>query len=105
FNFWLTCKSAYTACVDFATVPGTATANVDYVSSFGTVCFPPGVTNAQVIVSVLGDLECETNEFFGLQLSNPVGVLLSPNQARATILDDDCIFVRFSPTTNSANEG
>jgi parallel beta-helix repeat protein len=75
--------------VKYATVPGTATAGVDYVSKTGTLVFPPGVTTQNVAVAVRGDKLHELDETFGLVLSAPVNAFITTGTATATILDDD----------------
>jgi subtilisin-like proprotein convertase family protein len=99
FNLWLSSPSSFPACLDYATMNGTATAGSDYIATNGTVCFPPGVTNAVIVVRVLGDFETEPNETFFVNLSNPLTALLNTNRATGTILDDDGISVRIFPAT------
>lgn len=66
-----------------------ATADVDYVPVSGTATIGPGALEAKVTVVVKGDNVSEQNEFFQLNLSNPVGANLTDNQAIGTILDDE----------------
>ena len=103
FNLWLSCKSSFTACVDYVTVDGTATAPGDYISTAGTVCFAPGITNATITIPVKGDFESESNETFFVDISNPQGAIIGIQRAVGTIIDDDGITVRIAP--GSANEG
>jgi uncharacterized repeat protein (TIGR01451 family) len=50
--------------VKYATAPGTAHENIDYVASSGTVTFPPGIVEQPIVVSVLPDLLDEFDETF-----------------------------------------
>ena len=89
FRVRLSAPSALTAQVEFTTVDGTAVAPADYLTTFGTLTFPPGTTNQTIHVPIRGDNRFEPTETFGVTLSSPVGSLLSRSQALGTILDDD----------------
>ncbi|MDA1164900.1 MAG: autotransporter-associated beta strand repeat-containing protein [Planctomycetota bacterium] len=65
------------------------TSLADYLAAAGTVTIPAGEVSVQVPVVVLGDTEVESNEFFFLNLSNPIGGVLVDDQGQATILNDD----------------
>ncbi len=73
----------------YATQGGTAMADVDYQSAAGQIVFQPGETTQTVRLSVLGDLQPESDESFVVQLSSPVNAKLPPSPARVTIYDDD----------------
>ena len=80
--------------VDWATESGdasTATEDVDYSSTGGTLTFSPGQTTASFTVTSLNDAEPESDETFRVQLSNPRNALLARPEsfATATIIDDD----------------
>lgn len=62
--------------VDFTTVEDTATADVDYVTTAGTVTFDPGETVKTIIIEVVGDLEVELREKFTVELSNPTNSII-----------------------------
>ena len=83
--------SAGTVAVDYTTVPGTATANVDYVTASGTLVFAPGETSKSIVVSILDDATDELNETFNLATDRVLGgaVLGQPRTATITIVDDD----------------
>ena len=68
FAVTLSAPSAQTVTVGYATVDGTALAGSDYVSTAGTVTFPPGVTAAVIPVTVLADAATEPAESFQLHL-------------------------------------
>ncbi len=89
FLFHLAKPVAAVVTVQYQTVPGTATAEVDYRSAAGTVTFPPGITNQAVDVFIKGDLEDEPDETFRLILSAPVNASLVRSEAIGTIIDND----------------
>jgi hypothetical protein len=82
--------------IDFATADGTAKAGSDYVSTNGTITFPPGETNRVIEVAVIGETLDEGNETFLVNLTSPVNVTLTDTQARATIVDDDDAMISIS---------
>lgn len=81
--------------VDFSTRDGTATAGQDYLSVSGTLNLYPGESKAVIPVEVLGDTFREADEYFYLDVSNPVGGSFGPGiltlTAVRTILNDDGI--------------
>jgi Calx-beta domain len=81
--------SSSTVRVDYQTVPGTATANVDYLPMSGQLVFSSGETEEEVPIPVLGDTEVELHETFFLSLSNPVNATILDGTGEGTILDDD----------------
>jgi hypothetical protein len=78
----------------------------DYVTTSGTLTFPPNVTDVTFSVVTVEDALFEGNQTVRLQLSNPSApVLLGPHsQATLTIVDDEQR-VRFSTTSYSVSEG
>ena len=81
FEISLSGHSGQTVTVDYTTRDGTAQAGADYRSSAGTLTIPAGQTRAEIVVPLLLDLLNEAEEFFTLELSNPVGVQLVDAQA------------------------
>jgi len=76
--------------VAYATEEGSATADVDYTSTSGTITFAPGDTAASIAVPVIGDRFTEDNERFNVRLSNLVGdAQFANNLASGTILTDE----------------
>lgn len=59
--------------VNFSAAGGTASADVDYQTTSGTVDFAAGQTSATVFVTVSGDNDAEEDETFFLNLSDPTG--------------------------------
>jgi hypothetical protein len=75
--------------VTFATVPGTADAGRDYLTTAGTLTFAPGVTSLPIDVPVLGDTLSEADETIQLSLRAPLGATIARGSAEGTIVDDD----------------
>lgn len=79
--------------VDYATRDGTATASSDYLATSGTLNLYPGEVQAVIPVEVLGDTAPEDNEFFFMDVFNPVGGDFGTGVVKLTavrtILDDD----------------
>ncbi|MCY3933377.1 MAG: hypothetical protein OXH70_16845 [Acidobacteria bacterium] len=78
-----------TVTASWATREGTATADLDYVESHGTVIFPSGETSAEIPVEVLDDLLHEGIETFRITLSEPVNATIYMAGAAGVIRDDD----------------
>ncbi|MBM7841752.1 beta strand repeat-containing protein [Herpetosiphon giganteus] len=87
-NVSLSNPSSSLITVDYATVAGSATANVDFTSSNGSLSFAPGETSKTIDVQVLGDLLDETDESFSVELSNPSNATAG-SAGTVVILDDD----------------
>jgi Calx-beta domain len=87
--------SGGTISVQYATVPGTATADVDYTSVSGELVFPPGVTSQAIQVPTRRDLGNEPSETLSVQISSPSpGVVLgTPSSAVVTILNATVILI------------
>lgn len=77
--------------VEFITMTnGTATADVDFLMVSNLVTFAEGETVKSVTVPIINDMLVEGNETVLLRLQNPNGALLiAPDQAVLTIVDDD----------------
>ncbi|HEU5012968.1 MAG TPA: Calx-beta domain-containing protein [Roseiflexaceae bacterium] len=92
FTVSLSAAAGLTVTVNYATADGTATAGADYAAQTGTLTFAPGETSKIIAVPVNGDTTDENDETFSLKLSAiaPATVVLTgPDQAGATITDDD----------------
>ena len=85
----LSAASSSTVTVNWATAPGTATADTDYVTASGMVTFAPNVTSQMVTVQVKGDTAFESNETFSVNLANPVGATIGKGTGVGTIVNDD----------------
>ncbi len=77
--------------VDYTTSNGSATAEVDFADTSGTLTFLSGETSKTVSVAVLDDTHDEDDETFTLTLSNASGgnAYLKDATATGTIEDDD----------------
>lgn len=76
--------------VSYKTTNGTATSGTDYTAILLTpVTFAAGETVEIVSVTVTGDAVLEPNETFTVNLSVPVGGVISDTAGTATILNDD----------------
>lgn len=74
--------------VAYSTAPGTATADVDFVPTAGTLTFGPGVTSQTILVGLLADDIADAGETFTVSLSSPsVGATLGPAAAVVTLAD------------------
>ena len=75
--------------IDLATSDGTATAPDDYVGASGELPVPPGASDQQIAVEIVGDTIPEPDETFLVSLSDPDGVVaFGQGQATGTIRDD-----------------
>ena len=77
--------------VAYATEPGTATGDVDYISTSGALLIPAGRRTGQVVVRLLEDALEETTETFELSVFTLSGTTIAGNilEATGTITDDD----------------
>lgn len=77
-----------TVTVSYAVSPGTASARSDFTLAPGVLTFPPGVTNADIVVRILDDALEEGDEDFTVVLTNAVNGQLGPLAThRHTIAD------------------
>ncbi len=92
--------------VGYATANGTATGDVDYGETAGTLTFAAGQTSATIVVPILQDPRPEGNETFTVTLSNPQGgaTLGAPAVATVTIVDDESA-IQFSAGSYVGKEG
>ena len=79
--------STETVSVNWATQDLTASAGQDYVAGSGTLTFNPGVTKAQITISLIDDEDEESPETFQVVLSNPTNALIADGTGVATIQD------------------
>jgi bacillolysin len=77
--------------VHFSTSPGTATANVDYTTTAGTLTFGARATRMTISVPINNDTVDEPNETFTIALDTPGGgaTLGAKQLATVTIVDND----------------
>ena len=67
----------------------TAVSPADYKSGEGALQFAPGVTTANITVEIVGDTDIESDEAFGLMLSNPKHLRVAREEVSGGILNDD----------------
>ena len=75
--------------VQYATVQGSATRGVDYITTTGTLSFVAGEGPKVILVPVIGDTLAEIDESFTVRLSSPVGAAIGDDTGIATIIDND----------------
>jgi hypothetical protein len=97
----LASASAGTTTVNYATADGTALAGRDYVAASGTLTFPPGLTSRTIVVQTLDDGVADPTRAFTINLSNPVGGVITTGQGIGTILDDTKFYVVDGGTSDS----
>jgi hypothetical protein len=96
--------------VDLATIAGSAIPGDDYEAVSRTVSFADGEISSQLSIVIHEDSEFESDELFGIELSNTTGsaTLQSPSSMQVTIRDNDLpqhgIF-DFDLTTYAVSEG
>ena len=76
---------------DYATIAGSAIADLDYTSTSDTTSIQAGDTTAEIIIAIINDASVEDIETFDLEISNPINATIDKNRARATatIENDD----------------
>ncbi len=89
FTVSLTNISNQNVTVNYATAGDTATSGTDFVATSGTATITAGSLSTTVDVTVNGDTEFETNEFFLVNLTIPTNATISDNQAIGIINNDD----------------
>ena len=77
-------------CNDTTTKPGVAFARCDYATTVDTISFTAGQTTKVITIPLIDDVHVEGSEAVQLQLVNPSGAMLGPqNTATLTIKDND----------------
>ncbi|MEX0726284.1 MAG: Calx-beta domain-containing protein [Planctomycetaceae bacterium] len=78
-----------TVTVTYAVTNNTATANVDFTPTSGTLVFNPGETTKNIDVTILGDTLDEYDEQFHVMLLSSINAVIIRDLGIGTILDDD----------------
>ena len=94
-----------TVSVDWATRDGSASAPDDYTASSGTIHIPSGETSGTLIVPVVADRLYESQEYFWVDLSNPVNCSIGDGNARAFVVNDDVSASIADVTLDEGNTG
>ncbi|UCG12115.1 MAG: hypothetical protein JSU72_16660 [Deltaproteobacteria bacterium] len=89
FTVSLSAQSDDVVTVDYHTSPGTATADDDYVSTYGTLTFLIGETTQTIAIPVYGDTQNEDDETFYVNLTSATGAAIVDGQGVGTITNDD----------------
>ena len=75
---------------DYATIAGSAIADLDYTSVSSRATIQAGDTTAEIIIAIINDASVEDDETFELVISSPQpNIQISRARATATIEDDD----------------
>ncbi len=82
-------KSDVPVSVQYATVPGAATAPSDFSAKAGTVTFRIGSVSTTVTIPIKGDQTLEPNETFTVHLSNPQNATIFRGTGSVQIRTDD----------------
>jgi len=91
-----------TVTLDYTTVDGSAVAGSDYTPVNGTLSFAPGETSKTISLPIVNDAVTETEETFGLNLSNAVNAIIETSSATVTIQDDDTVVTVFAENFENA---
>ena len=89
FTVTLSAASGKAVTFNWATAAGSAIQGVDYVAANGSRTITAGSTGVTIGVTVNGDVLDETNETFGISLSNAVNATIGDGSGIGTITDDD----------------
>jgi hypothetical protein len=90
FTVTLSSASVQPVTVVATSVDGTATSPSDFIHlPSTTLTFTPGETTKIVTVLLNGDVTVEPNETFFVELSSPVGAVISDKEGMGTIVNDD----------------
>jgi Calx-beta domain len=89
FTVSLTQPSSHPIVVEYATADGSAIDSWDYVARHEKLTFAPGELTQTVTIDVRGDHGDELDEWFAVNLSNPLNAQISDAKGIGTILDDD----------------
>ncbi|QQR75320.1 MAG: DUF11 domain-containing protein [Holophagales bacterium] len=85
----LTPPPAVDVSFDFATVGGSATEGVDYLSTLGTRVVTAGTSEVVLSVATIEDALDEPAETFTVRLSSVQGAALGDGESSVTLVDDD----------------
>lgn len=73
--------------VAYATADANAVQGTDYVSTTGTVTFPPGITSQTITIPIMGDFLARGNKTFRVKLSAASGAPIGVSSANILIRD------------------
>jgi hypothetical protein len=95
FTVSLASPTPTTTTVSYSTADSTASAGRDYTATSGTLTltFAPGETSKGILVPTLDDGVADPTRSLTVNLSNPVGGVITSGQGVGTILDDTKFYV------------
>lgn len=85
----LNSASSSVVSMQYSTSDSTAIDGNDYSALSGTITFAPGQTVDTIRVLISGDREVEPDEYFIVQLTNPLNGTITTSRAIGTIRNDD----------------
>jgi len=90
-NLSVSLSAAYveTVTVDYAVTGGTAVDPNDYTIAAGPLTFDPGVTQQDIVITVVDDGEAESDETIEVTLSNPSNATLGTNTVHTYTITDN----------------
>ncbi len=74
---------------DYETIPGSASANLDYTPFSNRISIAAGETRAEIFIDIINDAIIEDDETFALVISNPHNASITRDRATATIKIND----------------
>lgn len=89
FTVTLSAASGQNVSVNYATANNTAIASSDYNATYGTLTFTPGMISKTITVFIRGDVVKELDEFFLVNLTNPLNATITDSQGLGKIINDD----------------
>ncbi|MCU0569732.1 MAG: DUF4347 domain-containing protein [Oculatellaceae cyanobacterium Prado106] len=105
FTVTLSEVSSQTVTVDYDLSELTATVELDYVPSSGTLTFNPGDLTQTILVPINGDLVAESNETFRVSLLSATNANLATTQGIGTLVDDDSASPQIFTNNRVVTEG
>lgn len=95
----------YSSTVKYQTANGTATSPSDYTATSGTLTFNANEAEKTVAVQIVGDATVEPDETFFLNLSEATNGVITDNQGKCTILNDESAEMAVTGNNNEITDG
>ena len=92
------------ATVQYATVSGTATGGVHYVSDSNTITFGPSDLTESFNITLNNNSDVSGKRIFTIVLSNPNAAVLGASVATVEIMDDDAVESDFTAPIDGKND-
>ncbi|HUW83276.1 MAG TPA: Calx-beta domain-containing protein, partial [Phycisphaerae bacterium] len=102
----LSAASDQTVTVDYAVTGGTAVDPNDYAIAAGPLTFDPGVTQQDIVITVVDDGLVESDETIEVTLSDPSNAILGTNTVHTYTINDNDVYptVAFDLVSSSGDE-